>query len=173
MIKFQVRDFAKWMNEMKSEIWNVSGEKGFSFPGCLFLSVLLPFFPCPFHCLSLTLPFFVSFSFSVFSLCGGFCCLAILSPAVFISFQRHILYSLFSYVSLSVSVSLWPAWRQRKTCCWAESCNSRGNIGEQERRAKGMCFQLRAFVISLWSANLWHPAFQVFLYPCLTFTTGV
>ncbi len=70
---------------------------------CLFL--------CPFHSLSPTLmpPFPLCLSSPAFSLCGGLCCLAILSPAVFISFQRQILYSLFTRVSYVFGLTMTSA----------------------------------------------------------------
>lgn len=100
---------------------------------CLFLS---PSFAVSFFAL-LSLSFALAWCIYVFcvSLCGGLWCVRISSPTIFIPFQRHSLYSLFSHASRSVLLSIRPAQRQRKTCCWAESCKSKCNTGDEGKGA--------------------------------------
>lgn len=100
---------------------------------------------------------------------------AILSPAVFVSFQRQIPYSLLSRVALGFCLTttsseaeedVLPSWELQEL-----RRHGRGRIGE-----RGDGSQLRAFVISLWSAEPVAGGLSewcVFLYPRLTITTGV
>ena len=138
MGKPNARDLAKWGDEMKSEIRNMSRgrvtertEKG------LGRTLIYTLSPCPASCLFVLLhlslpysppftwpiPIFLLCTFSLtFSLCDDRICVYVLAVT-----------DLYSLVSHPVSASLYLTWGQRKTWCWGPRGKSQG----KHRRGRG------------------------------------